>query len=99
MGRRPQRSPRTDTLFPDTTLFLSERVLEASHAIVESCVSLGGTLSGEHGIGSEKRDFMPLIYNEDDLCAMAGLKRAFDPDARFNPQKVDRKSTRLNSSH
>lgn len=70
-----------------------ERVLEASHAIVESCISLGGTLSGEHGIGSEKRDFMPLIYNEDDLRAMAGLKHAFDPEARFNPQKVLPKGT------
>jgi glycolate oxidase len=65
-----------------------ERVLEASHTIVETCVGLGGTLSGEHGIGSEKRDFMTLIYNEDDLRAMAGLKRAFDPDERFNPAKV-----------
>ncbi|HLU34368.1 MAG TPA: FAD-linked oxidase C-terminal domain-containing protein [Thermomicrobiales bacterium] len=70
-----------------------ERVLEASHTIIETCVSLGGTLSGEHGIGSEKRDFMPLIYNEDDLRAMAGLKRAFDPDERFNPQKVLPKGT------
>jgi glycolate oxidase len=65
-----------------------ERVLAASHTIVETCVGLGGTLSGEHGIGSEKRDFMPLIYTEDDLRAMAGLKRAFDPDDLFNPQKV-----------
>jgi glycolate oxidase len=65
-----------------------ERVLEASHTIVETCVGLGGTLSGEHGIGSEKRDFMPLIYNENDLRAMAGLKCAFDPDDHFNPAKV-----------
>lgn len=70
-----------------------ERVLEASHAIVETCVGLGGTLSGEHGIGSEKRDFMPLIYNENDLRAMAGLKMAFDPDELFNPQKVLPKGT------
>lgn len=65
-----------------------ERVLEASHNLIHTCVSLGGTLSGEHGIGTEKRDFMTLIYTEDDLRAMAGLKRAFDPDQRFNPQKV-----------
>jgi glycolate oxidase len=70
-----------------------ERVLEASHAIVETCVSLGGTLSGEHGIGSEKREFMPLIYNENDLRAMAGLKMAFDPDEVFNPEKVLPKGT------
>ena len=65
-----------------------ERVLEASHNLIHTCVDLGGTLSGEHGIGTEKRDFMTLVYTEDDLRAMAGLKRAFDPDQRFNPQKV-----------
>jgi glycolate oxidase len=65
-----------------------ERVLQASHDLIHTCVSLGGTLSGEHGIGTEKRDYMTLVFTEDDLRAMAGLKRAFDPDQRFNPQKV-----------
>jgi glycolate oxidase len=65
-----------------------ERVLEASHNLIHTCVGLGGTLSGEHGIGTEKRDFMTLIFNDNDLRAMAGLKQAFDPDQRFNPQKV-----------
>ena len=65
-----------------------ERVLELNHDLVVACVELGGTLSGEHGIGSEKRDHMPLIYTESDLRAMAGLKRSFDPDDFFNPGKV-----------
>lgn len=65
-----------------------ERVLEASHHLIHTCVELGGTLSGEHGIGTEKREFMTLVYTEDDLRAMAGLKRAFDPEERFNPGKV-----------
>lgn len=65
-----------------------ERVLELNHDLVVACVELGGTLSGEHGIGSEKRDHMNLIYNEADLRAMAGLKRSFDPDDAFNPGKV-----------
>lgn len=65
-----------------------ERVLDASHQLIEMCVAKGGTLSGEHGIGTEKREYMPLIYTEDDLRAMAGLKRAFDPDQRLNPEKV-----------
>ena len=65
-----------------------ERVLQASHDLIHTCVSLGGTLSGEHGIGTEKRDYMTLVFTEDDLRAMAGLKRAFDPGQRFNPQKV-----------
>jgi glycolate oxidase len=49
---------------------------------------MGGTLSGEHGIGTEKREFMTLVFTENDLRAMAGLKQAFDPEDRFNPGKV-----------
>lgn len=70
-----------------------ERVLHLNHDLVVACVELGGTLSGEHGIGSEKRDHMDLIYNESDLRAMAGLKRSFDPDDAFNPGKVLPKGT------
>jgi glycolate oxidase len=65
-----------------------ERVLEASHDLIHACVEFGGTLSGEHGIGTEKRGYMTLIFTEDDLRAMAELKRAFDPEQRFNPNKV-----------
>lgn len=65
-----------------------ERVLEASHAIIETCIGFGGTLSGEHGIGTEKRKYMPLAYSQDDLRAMAGVKVAFDPGGRLNPEKV-----------
>ncbi|CAN5824372.1 FAD-linked oxidase C-terminal domain-containing protein [soil metagenome] len=65
-----------------------ERVLEASHDLIHACVEFGGTLSGEHGIGTEKRGYMTLIFSEDDLRAMAGLKQAFDPEQRFNPNKV-----------
>lgn len=65
-----------------------ERVLEASHNLIHTCVDLGGTLSGEHGIGTEKREFMTLVYDENDLRAMAGLRQAFDPDQMMNPQKV-----------
>ena len=45
-------------------------------------------LSGEHGIGIEKRDLMPLMFTADDLDAQARLRDAFDPDGRANPQKV-----------
>ncbi len=65
-----------------------ERVLEASHHLIEHCVSVGGALSGEHGIGSEKRGYMELVYTRDDLCAMAGVKDAFDPRGLLNPEKV-----------
>ena len=65
-----------------------ERVLAASEEIVRLCVDAGGALSGEHGIGLEKRDFMPLVFTAEDLDAQACLRRAFDPDGRMNPRKV-----------
>ena len=65
-----------------------ERVLRASEEIVRLCVDAGGSLSGEHGIGLEKRDFMPLVFTEDDLAAQACVRSAFDPPGRMNPQKV-----------
>jgi glycolate oxidase len=65
-----------------------ERVLRASEEIVRLCVEAGGSLTGEHGIGLEKRDFMPLVFTEDDLEAQACVRSAFDPGLRMNPQKV-----------
>lgn len=65
-----------------------ERILEASHALIETCIAVGGALSGEHGIGTEKRDYMTLVFTESDLRAMAGLKDAFDPERSLNPEKV-----------
>ncbi|MFL5768225.1 MAG: FAD-binding oxidoreductase [Actinomycetota bacterium] len=65
-----------------------ERVLAASEEIVRLCVDAGGVLSGEHGIGLEKRDFMPLVFSADDLSAQACVRSSFDPETRMNPQKV-----------
>jgi len=65
-----------------------ERVLRASEEIVRLCVEAGGALSGEHGIGLEKRDFMPLVFSAEDLSAQACVRSAFDPVGRMNPQKV-----------
>jgi glycolate oxidase len=65
-----------------------ERVLRASEEIVRLCVDAGGSLSGEHGIGLEKRDFMPLVFTDDDLAAQACVRSAFDPGGRMNPQKM-----------
>ena len=48
----------------------------------------GGVLSGEHGIGLEKRDFMPLMFGPADLAAQAAMRRAFDPVGLANPFKV-----------
>jgi glycolate oxidase len=64
------------------------KVQAAADELVAACVAVGGTLSGEHGIGREKRDLMPLLFNQADLDAQARIKEAFDPDGRFNPGKV-----------
>lgn len=66
----------------------TERVLEASKEIITYCVEVGGALSGEHGIGTEKRGYMTMVYSADDLAAMAGLKNSFDPVGMFNPEKI-----------
>ncbi len=64
------------------------RVLDASKELISYCVEIGGALTGEHGIGTEKRDYMTLVYTTDDLAAMAGIKHAFDPATMFNPEKL-----------
>ena len=67
---------------------VAERVHAAGHEIVEASIRAGGVLSGEHGIGLEKRDLMPLQFSPDDLAAQARLRCAFDPDGVCNPDKV-----------
>jgi glycolate oxidase len=65
-----------------------ERVREAGAEIMRICVEFGGTLSGEHGIGIEKQDLLPLAFTEADMDAMLRVKRAFDPAGRCNPGKI-----------
>ena len=65
-----------------------ERVHAAGNEIVRVSVAAGGVLSGEHGIGLEKRDLMPLMFSEVDLAAQGDLRRAFDPELLSNPDKV-----------
>ncbi len=64
------------------------RVIAAGHEILQLCVDLGGSISGEHGIGSEKLDHMPMMFRPADLAVMARVRAAFDPDGRCNPGKV-----------
>ena len=64
------------------------RVIAAAEEMVRLCVRNGGTLSGEHGIGLEKRDLMPMVFTREDLDAQARLKECFDPGDLFNPSKV-----------
>ena len=64
------------------------RVLEAGEEILRTCVAAGGVISGEHGIGTEKREYMGLLFDDEDLAAMARLREAFDPERVCNPGKV-----------
>ncbi len=65
-----------------------QRALAAGQEILEKCIALGGSVTGEHGIGAEKIDLMAKQFSKDDLEAMKALRRAFDPDRRCNPHKI-----------
>ena len=65
-----------------------KRALQAGHDILGKCIELGGSVTGEHGIGAEKIDFMTKQFSGDDLDAMKQLRRAFDPNKRSNPHKM-----------
>jgi glycolate oxidase len=65
-----------------------ERVLNAGREILEACVELGGSVTGEHGIGVEKIAQMPLLFSEADLELMRRLRQVFDPAGRCNPGKI-----------
>ncbi len=65
-----------------------ERVQAAAKEMVKASIEAGGSLSGEHGIGLEKRDLMSLVFSEVDLDAQARIKEAFDPRGVMNPDKV-----------
>ncbi len=64
------------------------RVVAAAGEIMRLCVEQGGSLTGEHGVGMEKRELMPLLFSDDDFAAMEKIKRVFNPDGRINPEKV-----------
>jgi glycolate oxidase subunit GlcD len=64
------------------------RVQAAGAEILRTCVAAGGVITGEHGVGSEKQDFMGLVFGEADLEAMRRLRAAFDPDLVCNPGKI-----------
>ena len=64
------------------------RVLKASEEILKLCVEVGGTITGEHGIGVEKMNLMPLLFSPEDLSAMKRVRDVFNPDGLCNPGKV-----------
>ena len=66
----------------------TRRALEIGGQILKLCVDAGGVLSGEHGIGLEKQEYMSLMFTDDDMEAMARLKLAFATSDMFNPGKI-----------
>jgi glycolate oxidase subunit GlcD len=64
------------------------RVKEAGREIMETCVRAGGTITGEHGVGLDKSEYLPLVFTEDDLRAMLQVRAAFDPSGLCNPGKI-----------
>jgi glycolate oxidase len=64
------------------------RVLRASHEILDECIAVGGSVTGEHGIGVEKMAFMPKLFSPEDLAAMIALRNTFNPEGRCSPSKM-----------
>jgi glycolate oxidase len=65
-----------------------DRAVAAAGEIMKWCISVGGSLTGEHGVGFEKSELMPLMFSEADLDAMRRVRRAFNPDGILNPGKI-----------
>jgi glycolate oxidase subunit GlcD len=64
------------------------RVREAGRELMEVCVAAGGTITGEHGVGLDKRELLPLVFSEADMNAMLSVRAAFDPLGLCNPGKI-----------
>lgn len=74
--------------FDPTDLDQIRRVHEAGMEIMKACVSLGGTITGEHGVGLEKKQAMSLLFSEEDLSFQRSIKGTFDPENLLNPGKI-----------
>jgi glycolate dehydrogenase FAD-linked subunit len=75
-------------LFDERDQAQVKKVLQASHEILDECIRLGGSVTGEHGIGVEKLDFMPKLFGPDDLAMMVRLRSAFNPTNLCSPHKM-----------
>ena len=75
-------------LFDEREPGVKERVLQAGAEMMRACVDAGGSITGEHGVGLEKRDFIGWIFDEGDLAAMSRLKTAFKAGEHYNPCKA-----------
>jgi glycolate oxidase subunit GlcD len=73
---------------PDKDPTVIQRIHKASTEIMKLCIELGGVLSGEHGIGIEKQEYMPYMFSEDDLATMLNVRKIFDPQMISNSKKI-----------
>ena len=73
-----------DSRFPEEV----QRVKEAGRELMEVCVRAGGTITGEHGVGLDKRELLPLVFSDADMNAMLRVRTAFDPLGLCNPGKI-----------
>ncbi|MBN2329742.1 MAG: glycolate oxidase subunit GlcD, partial [Candidatus Omnitrophica bacterium] len=65
-----------------------ERVEQAFDEIFKKAIALGGTVTGEHGVGCMKAKYLPLLVGESGIQVMKRIKQAFDPDGVLNPGKI-----------
>lgn len=75
-------------LFDERDPVQFQHVVAAGNEIMKHCVAVGGALTGEHGVGMEKNELMPLMFTPDDLDLMRRMRAAFNPTGRLNPGKV-----------
>lgn len=75
-------------LFDNRDADQTRRTLAAGKDILEYCIQVGGSITGEHGVGMEKSDFMPLLFTQDDLDVMARLRNSVNPASILNPEKI-----------
>jgi glycolate oxidase len=75
-------------LFDERIAGMSQKVLQAGFEILDECIRLGGSVTGEHGIGVEKLDFMPKLFSPEDLGMMIRLRTVFNPEDRCSPGKL-----------
>ena len=73
-----------DSRFPDEVM----RVKEAGRELMQVCVNAGGTITGEHGVGLDKKELLPYVFSETDMDAMLRVRAAFDPTGLCNPGKI-----------
>ncbi|HJW98956.1 MAG TPA: FAD-linked oxidase C-terminal domain-containing protein, partial [Terriglobales bacterium] len=66
----------------------TQRTLAAGREILEFCISVGGSITGEHGVGMEKQDLMCTLFTDSELEVMRRLRNCFNPDSLLNPQKM-----------